>query len=81
MSNPRPNTEWKETYSKTLVKCENTESRLVMKPFAKDKAQLEAYLQIFDMKFPWLPCRCPNDSLNSFHISVAYLTPHYLPLL
>jgi hypothetical protein len=63
------------------VKCENTESRLVMKPFAQDKAPFEAYLQMFDMKFPWLPCRYPNDSLNYFHISAAYLAAPYLPLL
>jgi len=67
---------------KTLVEYENKESRLVTKPFAQDKAPLGAYLQMFDMQlFPWLPCRCPNDSPNSFHISAAYLTPPYLSLL
>jgi hypothetical protein len=63
------------------VKYENTDSRFVMKPFAQDKALLGAYLQMFDMEFPWLPCRCPNDSPNSFHISAAYLTSPYLSLL
>jgi hypothetical protein len=62
------------------VKCENTENRLVIKPLAKDKAPLEDYLQMWVMKFPWLPCRCPKDS-HSFHMSAVYLTAHYLPLL
>lgn len=81
MSNPRPNTDWNKNYSKTSVKYGKTESRVVMTPFAQDKAQIEAYLQMFDMKFPWLPCRCPNDSSNSFHIAAAYLTAPYLQLL